>query len=135
MRHLGIGRGAAALLLLALSLCGCSSEPADTGPGAAVRQFYDRLNQGDHTGAIALYSAESRGVLDDPAGSGVFGGWAEGETKGRSVAEVRIVSTAEHAGGGGAEVQFEVRYRDGTSVTRQVSLVQEDGAWRLGFIS
>jgi len=142
MKQYGVGRSASALFVLTLSLYGCASEPAsdpapaESGPSAAVRQFYDRLNAGDHAAAIELYSSEARGMVVEPSGSTAgFSGWAEVETKGRTVVEVRVVSTAEHAGGGGADVQFEVRYRDGTSATRQVSVMQEGGAWKLGFIS
>jgi len=134
MRRSVAWRGLAAIVFAATLVSGCASAPTEEGPAGAVRQFYDRLNRGDHAGAKALYSAEALGFLDDPGGSSDgFGDWANGETKRRSVAEVRVVSTEEREGA--ADVQFDVHYRDGSSVSRRVSLVQESGAWKLGFIS
>lgn len=137
MRHFERSRSGVLVLVVLALLNGCSSErPTESGPGGAVRQFYDLLNRGDLTAAMGLYSAEARTAIGDATGSdSPFGDWAEQETKARSVADVRIVSTIEREDGSGADVQFEVRYRDGSAVTRQVSLVQEGGGWRLGFIS
>ncbi len=126
-------RSVTGLWLAAGLLLGCAGAPSEESPGSAVRAFYDRLNEGDHAGAATLYSAEVQAVFADAEDAmEAFEVWAKGETKSGSVAQVRIVSSAESAGT--ADVQFEVGYRDGSTVTRHVRLVQENGSWRLGFV-
>lgn len=120
-------------LLLGSLLLGCSSEA--TGPELALEQFYRHLNDREYVQAIALYSAESRGVLDDPAaggGSG-FDEWALSETRNGKVKSVQV--TGHEGAEERTQVQFEVVYTDGTRVNRSVTLTREDGEWRLGFIS
>ena len=120
------------ILLCALPLA-CSSDP--TGPEMAIQEFYGHLNDGDYTQAMALYNSDARGTFEDPeaVGDSMFDEWARTETKHGKVDRVRVVE--EQATEYQASVQFEIVYTDGTRASRSVTVLQESGAWKLGFIN
>ena len=121
------------LLSFVLLLLGCSSSP-DNGPAQAVKDFYRHLNNENYRGAMSLYNAEARGVLEDPSTSSAegFAEWARAETKDGKVDEVRVLQ--EQADEASATVEYEVVYKDGTRANHTVKLTLEDGAWKLGLI-
>jgi len=126
-------RGALAVTILVLAIAGCSS-PVEEGPTLAVETFYDHLNRSNYQEAMALYNAQAREILDDPeaASASGFAEWARLETKRGEVQEIEVLS--EQAEETSATVEYEIVYRDGTRVSRKVSLTLEEGAWRLGLI-
>jgi hypothetical protein len=109
----------------------CSS--GASGPERTLRDFYDNLNRGEYAAAMDLYEEEFREYLEDPAQSGMsFADWARTETKDGTLSDVRVIteSTTE----GTSEIEFELRYEDGSSRRRRVSLTEVGGVWRLGGI-
>lgn len=121
-----------ALLALGLTLA-CSKGGDAQGPGGAVQLFYERLNDGDYSAAREMYNAESRATLNDPEFSSAAGfrTWADTQTKGRSISEVEILQSVNDATG--ATVDYEIRYRDGSTKKSRVRLTEEEGEWKLGF--
>jgi len=120
------------LIGLFLSL---SCAPSDENtPGAAVKTFYDHLNDGRNSEAMAMYDDEASGMFEDPsfASEGAFDEWVASETKQGSIREVEIVDASTEEAS--AEVKFRVEYEDGSSKTGEVSLSLEQGRWKLGLI-
>jgi hypothetical protein len=121
------------ILLSLVLMLACSQSGKAEGPGGAVQLFYQQLNDGNYNSAKEMYSAEARATLDDPelSSAGGFRTWAETQTKNRSISNVNILQ--ELGDDGGATIDFEITYRDGTTKTSQVRLTEEDGEWKLGF--
>jgi hypothetical protein len=132
-----MNRAARRILLFAalgLLIAGCSGEET-SGPGQAVETFYDRLNAGEYVAAKALYTAEMRDMLGDPASASDSGfvDWAKTATRDGTIDSVRITQeqTDEE---GGATVEYEIVYRDGSTAQHNVTMKLEEGAWRLGLV-
>jgi len=127
-----IGVVLAALLVLAGA--GCASGPSE-GPQQSIEQFYRHLSDGDYRGAMSLYSAEARKVLEDPnsASDAGFAEWAKLETKDGAVDAITVVQQ-EDQDETSASVVYRVVYRDGSTVDRTVTMTLEDGQWKLGLI-
>jgi hypothetical protein len=136
----------AALALAAIAAVGCSGAPeppeapaagSAADPGATLDEFYRHLNGGDFASAMALYSTEALEVWEDPAlaGGASFANWAREQTRDGQVERVRVLGT-ERPGGteGPAELDYEVVYADGGTARHSVSLVREEGGWRMGLI-
>ena len=121
------------LPFLGLLLLGCSSSP-DNGPAQAVERFYRHLNNENYRGAMSLYNAEARQILEDPntASAEGFAEWARVETKDGKVDQLRVLQ--EQADETSETVEYEVVYTDGTRANHTVSLTLEEGAWKLGLI-
>jgi hypothetical protein len=100
-----------------------------------IQEFYGHLNDGHYTQAMALYNSDARGTFEDPeaVGDSRFDEWARTETKHGKVDRVRVVE--EQATEYQASVEFEIVYTDGTRASRSVTVLQENGAWKLGFIN
>ena len=129
-----ISFGILATLFVMMLVPGCSSKP-DTGPVAALQEFYGHLNDGDYPEAMQLYDDKSRQVLLDPntGSKEAFSIWALGETKNGSVDKVRVVK--QEAGDKNATLDYEVVYSDGSTAKHTVTLTLESGAWKLSLIS
>jgi len=127
-----IGIVLAALLVLAGA--GCASESSD-GPQQSIEQFYQHLSDRNYRGAMSLYNAEARKVLEDPdmASDSGFAEWAKLETKDGKIDAVTVVQQ-ENPDETRATVEFRVVYSDGSTVDRTVTLTLEDGQWKLGLI-
>jgi len=123
-----------ALLLLALILAGCSSAPPAAGPGDAVELFYQHLNDGNYGGAKALYSSQALTILDDPdaADDAGFAEWAKLETKEGQIESVNVVSEATEEEV--SALDYEIVYADGSRAQRKVTMVRENGEWKMGLI-
>ena len=123
--------------LLALACCvvvSCASGEQEGTPGHAVQQFYDHLNEGRYDAATELYGSEARGLIDDPAFSSedAFHEFALAETKQRTVSGVNVIDSQTDEAE--AEVEYEVRYEDGSSKRGTIRLTREDGVWKLGLV-
>jgi len=132
----------AALILIVPACGGTSEEPAGTpqteaaapdapaAPADVLQSFYKHLNEKDYDAALALYSAEARKVVDDPGmmGPDAFRAWAYEETKGGTISNVAIQGTTENT------VDYTLTFADGSTVSKKVSAVQEDGTWKLGMV-
>jgi hypothetical protein len=123
--------GIVALLMLPACSSG-TDEPA--GPEDAVKSFYRHLNDGDYDTVMGLYSAEVRAVLDDPESSSAdaFRSWAEQHTHDGSIKNVEILKS--EAVETGTFVEYRLDFDDGTSWSGNVTLTEEDGAWKMGFV-
>ncbi len=121
------------VLVLACSL-GLACSTADSEATTAVKTFYGHLNDGNYADAMSLYDSATREQIEDPddAGSSVFSDWAEIETKDGKFDSLEVVEETETDGE--TVVLFDVHYTDGTSKRAQVSLKQENGEWKLGFL-
>jgi hypothetical protein len=123
-----------ALLILVLGLIlACSQSGEAEGPGGAVQLFYQQLNSGNYNAAKEMYNAEVRATLDDPELSSPSGfrTWANTQTKDRTISKVEILESASDETG--ATIDYEIKYRDGSTKKGQVHLTQEEGEWKLGF--
>lgn len=118
---------------LLLPGCGGGGEEAEE-PGDVVETFYDHLNQGNYTEAMTLYSSDALQALEggDPDETG-FADWAREETRDGSLQRIAVVHIEQP--GETATVEFEIVYGDGTKQRRSVTLVREDGAWRMNLVS
>ena len=121
------------VLIGLLSACGGGGEEADS-PEAIVKTFYKHLNSGSDNAAKALYTTESRKMFDDPemASDNAFEDWVASETKQGSISEVKILGSSGDEQS--AEISFEIHYKDGSNAARKVSMVKENGAWKLELI-
>jgi hypothetical protein len=120
------------LLLLGLVLS-CSQETEEEGPQGAVKRFYRHLNSGDYQAAKEMYNAEARVTIDDPElfSEAGFRKWAEEQTNNGSIKGVEILQAVDDDTG--ADIEYEISYRDGTTKRSRVRLTQEEGEWKLGF--
>lgn len=115
--------------LLSVLSCSLSKSPSDT-----VEQFYALLNVGEYAKAKELYNSEAKQVAEGQLlelGGG-FSKFADLETRFGTIREINIVNSRER--GEGAAVDYEIVYKDGSSVNKTVRLTKEKGWWRLGLI-
>ncbi len=135
MRFNSLMKAAGAALILALAVACSGAGPG--GPGDAestVRTFYDHLNAGRYDDAKALYTEEARQrIFPDASAAEGFENWAIVETHNRSLTEFNVVSETE--GETGITIEFELRFKNGESSQRRVTVSEQDGGWRLGVIS
>lgn len=127
--------GLALIAIIALGLIpACSPGADDSGPGGAVKRFYEHLNAGDHAAAKAIYNAEARALLDDPEFSSEegFRTWASQHTREGTISEIRILN--EEAEEGSALVEFVIVFEDGTTQAGQVTATLEGEEWKLGLL-
>jgi len=124
----------AVLLLCCSGLRACGGGPADQGPAAeTVRTFYEHLNQGRYAEAKTLYSEATRQqIFPDFSADAGFREWAAIETHDGGLEAFKVVSEAELEGM--VTIEFELRFSDGETARRTVTLREEDGLWRLGVI-
>ncbi len=134
MRFNSLMKAAGAALILALAVACSSAGPGGEGDAeSTVRTFYDHLNAARYDKATALYTAETRQqIFPDASSAEGFRNWAIVETHNRSLTEFKIVSETEAETG--IMIEFELRFKDGESSQRRVTVSEEDGVWRLGFI-
>jgi len=120
------------LLAIVLFAVACSGGPADEGGAAAtVKSFYEHLDSGRYDKAIALYDAETkRQLVPDEGAMDGFRGWAETEI--RDGITFNVVNETELDGA--VTIEFELSFSDGQTLQRKVTLIEEDGAWRMGVI-
>jgi hypothetical protein len=130
------GRFLVLLSFIAVILVAACSTGTDEpkGPEGAVQVFYQHLNDGDYDTVMSLYSAEVRSVLGDPDTSSAeaFQAWAEQHTKDGSIENVEILSS--EAVETGTFVQYRLDFKDGSSWSGEVTLTEEEGAWKVGFV-
>ena len=135
MRFNTLARAALGVSILALAVaCSGGGEPQGGSDAAStVRTFYDHLNAGRYEDAKALYTAETlQQIFPDASAEEGFRNWAIIETHKGGLAEFNIVNETESPAG--ILIEFELRFADGESSQRQVTVSEEDGSWRLGFI-
>jgi hypothetical protein len=99
-----------------------------TSPEAALRELYRRLVRGDYARARQMCSASAGEGALAALGEAGFAAWAEKETKGATVLDVRLL---EPFGESPAGVRVEVAYADGSKAVRRVHFRQEDGGWKI----
>jgi hypothetical protein len=136
MRHTIAFRVLTLVVLALVTACGTSPEGRN-GPEEALQGFYRALNDGHYDAAMALYGAEARRELLDPATASpdAFAEWARSETKNGGVSSVSVLtSTPAPEDPSRATVDYRVQYGDGSSVDRKVTLTLEDGEWKMGLI-
>lgn len=118
-----------ALLLLLLGFVACSSPSADPA-GEVVQEFYGAINDGKYEQALTHYESGLRQTLSTPESG--FGEWAASESKQGSIAQIDVESV--ESVGEEKSVTYQIRYADGSVANRSVSLTQDNGSWKLGFI-
>lgn len=126
----------AAAILLALFVVGCAgsdSEQIAEGPPGVVQIFYNHLNAGEYEAAYTLYSTEATGIVPPPGEATVLEQWATAETREQTLKRVVILESTETENS--ATISFEVQFMTGEPVTRSVTVVLEEGAWKLGLIA
>jgi hypothetical protein len=138
----------AALAFLLLASCSSSEEtdegtatggatdtaPAeDAGPKVedTVKAFYEHLNAGHQTEALALYTDANRTAMSAPESG--FVDWAKTETKDGTLQSVDVppVTTP----GNTVTVPFTLVYKDGSRAERAVEAYRIGGTWMLGSVT
>ncbi len=134
MRFNSLMKAAGAALILALAVACSGAGPGGEGDAeSTVRTFYDHLNAGRYDDAKALYTEEARQqIFPDANASEGFENWAIVETHNRSLTEFNVVS--ETKAETGITIEFELRFKNGESSQRRVTVSEQDGGWRLGVI-
>lgn len=134
MRFNSLMKAAGATLILALAVACSGAGPGGEGDAeSTVRTFYDHLNAGRYDDAKALYTEEARQqIFPDANASEGFENWAIVETHNRSLTEFNVVS--ETKAETGITIEFELRFKNGESSQRRVTVSEQDGGWRLGVI-
>jgi hypothetical protein len=123
----------ASILALAIACSGGGDPAGGSAAASTVQSFYDHLNARRYADAKALYTDETRGQIFPDAGAEEgFRNWAVVETHNQSLTEFNIVSETESPDG--VMIEFELRFKDGDSSQRRVTVSKENGGWRLGFI-
>jgi len=112
---------AAALIL------GCTAP----GPAATVEKFYHRLEEGRIEDAAEMFSKKSidtLGVekLKEALRTGTKQIAEQGGIESFEIVEVNEIGEV-------AEVEVKIEYGDGTTETEEISLIQEDGEWKIEF--
>jgi hypothetical protein len=122
------------IMALLIACGGGGGPPQGESPAAsAVQTFYDHLNRGKYDAAKALYTKETREqIFPDADAEEGFRDWAVVETHNQSLTEFNVVTETESPDG--VMIEFELRFSDGETAQRQVTVSEEDGAMRLGFI-
>ncbi len=122
-----------ALLLLPALMLSCSQSTDEGGPAGAVKQFYTHLNNGDYQAAKEMYDSETRKTVEDPVlfSEAGFRSWAEEQTRRRSITRVEVIQAVDDETG--ADIEYEITYRDGSSKRSRVRSTLEEGEWKLGF--
>ncbi len=137
----------AALAFLLLSSCSSSEKteegaapgttetaPAeDAGPKVedTVKAFYEHLNAGHQTEALALYTEANRTAMSAPDSG--FADWAKGETKDGTLQSVEVEPVTNP--GNTVTVPFTLVYKDGSKEQRAVEAYNIGGIWTLGSIT
>jgi len=135
MRFSSLARPTLGILILSLVVaCSGGGESGGVSDAAAtVRTFYEHLNDGRYAEAKALYSTETmEQIFPDESAEAGFQDWAVVETHKGGLAEFSIVSETKSESG--VVIEFELRFEDGESSQRRVTVSKENGAWRMGFI-
>jgi len=101
-----------------------------SGPGATVKQFYQDVEAGNITEALALLSSQLRGSIGDQK---LRAGLATQATAMRQQHKgLRSIQTEkEDVQGELATVTTLITYTDGTTQRDVTKLVLEDGAWKI----
>jgi hypothetical protein len=137
----------AALAFLLLASCssserteegagGGTSETAssqDAGPKVedTVKAFYEHLNAGHQTEALALYTDANRTAMSAPDSG--FADWAKSETKDGTLQSVEVEPVTNPAST--VTVPFTLVYNDGSRERRAVEAYRIGGTWMLGSVT
>jgi hypothetical protein len=97
-------------------------------PEAAVRELYRWLVRGDYTRARQMYTATAREGALAALGEAGFEAWAQTETKGATVVDLRLLEPFKESLAG---VRVEIVYADDSKALRRVHFRQEDGGWKV----
>ena len=71
-------------------------------------------------------------IFPDAEADEGFRNWAVVETHNQSMTGLNVLSESE--GETGVTIEFELRFSNGESAQRKVTVSEHDGGWRLGFI-
>ncbi|HET9300058.1 MAG TPA: hypothetical protein VFO11_08935 [Candidatus Polarisedimenticolaceae bacterium] len=105
----------------------------DAGPKVedTVKAFYEHLNAGQQTEALALYTEANRTAMSAPDSG--FADWAKGETKDGTLQSVEVEPVA--VPGNTVTVPFTLVYKDGSKELRAVEAYRIGGTWMLGQVT
>jgi len=148
MRRPSLLLAPAVLALLLLGSCSSSDKEGQTtaaggagetgSPASAsakvedtVKAFYQHLNAGQQTEALALYTDANRTAMSAPESG--FADWAKGETKNGTLQSVEVQPVT--APGNSVTVPFTLVYKDGSKAERAVEAYNIGGTWMLGSVT
>lgn len=116
--------GVAFACALSLALAGCGG-----GPEGAVQGWYKAMNAGKHSDAIAYLSPAMAEFAKMDGGKTM----SDEMTHNGTMTKVEIVSS--EVRGEGAEIKARIHFKDGGVEDQDISLVKQDGDWKitLGF--
>lgn len=105
----------------------------DAGPKVedTVKAFYEHLNAGQQTEALALYTEANRTAMSAPDSG--FADWAKSETKDGTLQSVEVKPVT--APGNTVTVPFTLVYKDGSKAERAVEAYNIGGTWMLGSVT
>jgi hypothetical protein len=136
----------AALMFLLLASCSSSEKTEEAAGGTAetasteqagarveetVKAFYEHLNAGHQTEALALYTEANRTAMSSPDSG--FADWAKAETRDGTLQSVEVEPVA--SPGNTVTVPFTLVYKDGSRAERAVEAYNIGGTWMLGSVT
>lgn len=116
----------AVLFTVSTVLVGCGG----SGPSATVKALNNAMNTAKYS---EMEKYLSKGVLDmsKQAGDGAMKQMADGMTRNGTQTKFEVLS--EEIRGEGATVKIRATFKDGSVDDADVSLVKEDGKWKMTF--
>lgn len=113
-------------MALGLALIGCGG----SGPSAAVKGLNKAMNDAQYS---EMEKYLSKGILEmsKGVGDGAMKQMADGMTRNGTQTKFEVLS--EEIRGEGATVKIRATYKDGSVDEAEISLVKEDGKWKMTF--
>jgi hypothetical protein len=122
-RKLLVGPGL--ILAMGLALVGCGA-----GPGDTIKAWSSAMNEGKYS-EVEQYLSKSVLTASKQVGDGAIKQMADGMTNNGTLSKVEIQS--EEVNGDSATVKFTVHFKDGSTEPGEVTMVKEEGKWKVNF--
>lgn len=113
---------AAVLIAASVIMAGCFG---GSGPTAAVKGWFNAMNEGKLQDAVGYLSGGLKEMSKMDGGKSM----SDEMTKQGTMTKLEIVS--EEVRGEGATVKTRVHFKDGSVEDQTITLVQEDGKWKV----
>jgi len=114
-------RGAVLVCAMGLALVGCGGG----SPDAAVKGWYKAMNAGKHSDAIKYLGPAMAEFAKMDGGKTI----SDEMTHNGTMTKVEILST--DIRGEGAEVKARIHFKDDSVEDQDISLVKQDGDWKI----
>ena len=112
----------AVVMMLCVANVGCGG---GGGPEGTVKSWFNAMNAGKHSDAITYLSPALKEFANMDGGKGM----SDEMTQNGTMSKLEIVSS--EVRGEGATVKARVHLKDGSVQDHDVSLVKQDGKWKI----